>query len=62
MGLLLNDELLGKCLRKQAYRTMGAAKARLKEMRGGGRCVDPKRLRVYLCDYCDEYHIGHIAK
>jgi hypothetical protein len=61
MGLLINDSMFNKCLRKLSYETQGLAEARLKTMRAGSKTHSPERLHTYLCEHCGTYHIGHIT-
>lgn len=54
------DELLNACLRKQPYKTVEAATARLVELKAGPNVVDPERLVIYPCSYCGAFHLGHL--
>lgn len=49
-------ELRG-CKIKRTYMSKGEAKKAAKRM---NHVTERGRLRAYSCDYCENYHIGHI--
>lgn len=48
-----------RCWRKQRWRSQGAADAHLRALRKAPWCKDGAQLNVYLCPWCQWYHVGH---
>lgn len=47
-----------RCWRKQRWRSDGAAQAHLRALRRAVYVKDEIHLHVYLCPYCQWYHVG----
>lgn len=46
------------CAGKQKHKSQGAAEAHLRALAQ----LDGARMKVYLCGFCNKWHVGHAGK
>ena len=51
-----------QCGQKVRYWSRKEAKAALRRIKGTGGDTGEGRLQAYICDYCNYFHLGHIAR